>query len=212
MQIIYPCAAIWPTSSNWAPCSQGRERKKTLDPACGGTNTTTLVRKSNSNLGQFFTPSLSLFLRQVAAGHSHLFSSVTEGHQTLLPWTFWGAVIQSNYQILPVKTWWIRGGGEPTRNLKNQRSSPWPRLELFFQLNDNRFCLRNCYVIWCMGVIWLRTRDGSTSHKILPEFPDLCVLCCFYLLLGLFTCFRNIKKRTSLEIQKATENLLNSFI
>lgn len=27
-----------------------------------------------------------------------------------------------------------------------------------------------------MGVIWLRTRDGSTSHKILPEFPDLCVL------------------------------------
>lgn len=103
-------------------------------------------------------------------------------------------------------------GGEPTRNLKNQRSSPWPRLELFFQLNDNRFCLRNCYVIWCMGVIWLRTRDGSTSHKILPEFPDLCVLCCFYLLLGLFTCFRNIKKRTSLEIQKATENLLNSFI
>lgn len=113
MQIIYPCAAIWPTSSNWAPCSQGRERKKTLDPACGGTNTTTLVRKSNSNLGQFFTPSLSLFLRQVAAGHSHLFSSVTEGHQTLLPWTFWGAVIQSNYQILPVKTWWIRGGGNP---------------------------------------------------------------------------------------------------
>lgn len=27
-----------------------------------------------------------------------------------------------------------------------------------------------------MGVIWLRTRDGSTSHKILPEFSDLCVL------------------------------------
>lgn len=27
-----------------------------------------------------------------------------------------------------------------------------------------------------MGVIWLQRRDGSTSHKILPEFPDLCVL------------------------------------
>lgn len=27
-----------------------------------------------------------------------------------------------------------------------------------------------------MGVIWLWTGDGSTSHKILPEFPDLCVL------------------------------------
>lgn len=27
-----------------------------------------------------------------------------------------------------------------------------------------------------MGVIWLWTRNGSTSHKILPEFLDLCVL------------------------------------
>lgn len=34
-----------------------------------------------------------------------------------------------------------------------------------------------------MGVIWLRTRDGSTSHKILPEFPDLCVLLLLLLLI-----------------------------
>ena len=90
-------------------------------------------------------------------------------------------------------------------------SSPWPPLELSFQLNDNRFCLRNCYVIWCMGVIWLRTRDRSTSHKILPEFSDLCVM----LLLLCATCpiylLQKYKVKDKPGNLKATESLLNPF-
>lgn len=164
MTYLFQISPLWPRRG---------EKKFRRNILCGKGPTTTLAPASQT---QILDSSLllSLFLRHDPASHSHLFP-VREGPQTLLPWTFWGAVIQGNYQILPVKTWWIREKKQPTRNLKNQRSSPWPRLELSFQLNDNRFCLRNCYVIWCMGVIWLRTRDGSTSHKILPEFPDLCV-------------------------------------
>lgn len=144
----------------------------------GGKRQTT--RSSPESKTQILNSSLLLPLPISQAGPSRPLPPLSPCYrspQTLLPWTFWGPVIQDNYQILPVKTWWIR-----ERKKKNHQepekpaSSPWPPLELSFQLNDNRFCLRNCYVIWCMGVIWLRTRDGSTSHKILPEFSDLCVL------------------------------------
>lgn len=62
------------------------------------------------------------------------------------------------------------GENTHTRNLKNQRSSPWPRLELSYQLNDNRFCLWNCCVIWCMGVIWQQRSEWT--HKTAEGSPS----------------------------------------
>ena len=120
--------------------------------------------------------SLSLFLRQVPASHSHLFPPVTEVPRPSCLGLSEVLLFRTTIKFCLLKHDRLEKKKKKHQEPEKPVSSPWPPLELSFQLNDNRFCLRNCYVIWCMGVIWLRTRDGSTSHKILPEFSDLCVL------------------------------------
>ena len=108
---------------------------------------------------------LPLFLRQVLAGHSHPFPSVTEVPRSSCLGLSEVLLFRTTIKFYLLK----HDGLEREREKKKPpgtwkpASSPWPPLELSFQLNDNRFCHRNCYVIWCMGVIWLRTRDRSTK-------------------------------------------------
>lgn len=80
-----------------------------------------------------------------------------------------------NYQILPVKTWWIREKNNPPGTWKTSVHLHDHGLNSPSNLTIIGSVLGTAMQFDVWGSFG-SGRDGSTSHKTLPEFPDLSVL------------------------------------